>query len=76
MIRSHLRGRASKVLVGLGRHLSQGGKAVMDSGQLLQALQTFHISIAQEVPMCSDEVTVVWYDLGYEFSINLVSKPI
>ena len=47
----------------------------MDSGQLLQALQTFHISIAQEVHMCS-EVTVVWYDLGYEFSINLVSKPI
>lgn len=75
MLHSRLRGRASKALVGLGRHLSRGGKDVMDSGQLLQALQTFHISIAQEVPMCS-EVTVVWYDPGYEFSINLVSKPI
>ena len=73
MLRSRLRGRASKALVGLGRHLSRGGKAVIDSAQLLQALQTFHISIAQEVH--SEEATV-WYDLGYEFSINLVSKPV
>ena len=73
MLRSRLRGHASKALVGLGRHLSRGGKAVIDSAQLLQALQTFHISIAQEVH--SEEATV-WYDLGYEFSINLVSKPI
>ena len=51
MISSRLRGRASKAMVGLGRHLSRGGKAVMDSAQLLQALQTFHISIAQEVHM-------------------------
>ena len=49
MLRSRLRGRASKALVGVGRHLSQGGTAVTGSAQLLQALRTFHISIAQEV---------------------------
>ena len=59
MLRSRLRGRASKTLVGVGRHLSQRGTAVIESAQLLQALRTFHISIAQEVYMCSGEVTAV-----------------
>ena len=58
MLRSRLRGRASKALVGVGRHLSRGGTAVVESAQLLQALRTFHISITQEVHMCSGEVTV------------------
>lgn len=53
MLRSRLCGRASKALVGVGRHLSQGGTAVIESTQLLQALRTFHISIAQEVHMSS-----------------------
>ena len=59
MLRSRLRGRASKALVGVGRYLSQGGTAVIESVQLLQALQTFHISIAQEVHTSSGEVTAV-----------------
>ena len=59
MLRSRLRGRASKALVGVGRYLSQRGTAVIESVQLLQALRTFHISIAQEVHMCSGEVISV-----------------
>lgn len=59
MLRSHLHGCASKALVGVGHHLSQRGTAVVESAQLLQALRTFHISIAQEVHMCSGEVTAL-----------------
>ena len=49
MLCSRLRGRASRTLVGLGRHLGQGGTAVVGRTQLMQALRTFHISLTQEV---------------------------
>ena len=50
MLRSRLRGRASRTLVGLGRQLRGGGKAgLVRRSQLQQALRAFHINLTHEV---------------------------
>lgn len=50
MVCSRLKGRAPKVLVGLGRHLRMGAKDGNISKLLLeQAMRAFHISLTVEV---------------------------
>ena len=53
MMRSRLRGRASKTLIGLGRHLAKmaDGGGEVGKTALQQALRTFHISLTHEVSL-------------------------
>lgn len=51
MLRNRLKGRASQVLVGLGRYLRQqgGGDGVVDKILLQQGMRAYHISLTPEV---------------------------
>lgn len=54
MLRCRLQGRASKTLVGLGRHLEKiaDSKGFVGKTVLHQALRTFHIGLTLEVRCC------------------------
>lgn len=52
MVKTQLQKRAVKTLMGLGQHfrkIDQSGDGLLDQHELQRALQTYHITISEEV---------------------------
>ena len=65
MLRNRLKGRASQVLVGLGRYLRQqgGGDGVVDKILLQQGMRAYHISLTPEVNKVEGNKRGKWFNV-------------